>query len=79
VQRNINELTRSVEEAGQLVGGTKKDIEQRRGEIGDIIVAAREAAASVGVAHFSGPPLHCNDLVRPRLQVSPTPERDQQA
>ena len=53
VQRNINELTRSVEEAGQLVGETKKDIEQRRGEIDDIIVAAREAAASVGVAHFT--------------------------
>ncbi len=53
VQRNINELTRSVEEAGQLVDGTKKNIEQRRAEIGDIIVAAREAAASVGVAHFT--------------------------
>ncbi len=53
MQRNINELTRSVEEAGQLVEGTKKDIEQRRGEIGDIIVVAREAAASVGVAHFT--------------------------
>lgn len=53
VQRNINELTRSVEEAGQLVDGTKRDIEQRRGEIGEIIVAAREAAASVGIAHFT--------------------------
>ncbi len=53
VQRNINELTRSVEEAGQLVDGTKKDIESKRGEIGNIIVAAREAAASVGVAHFT--------------------------
>ena len=53
VQRNINELTRSVEEAGQLVDGTKKDIEQRSREIDDIIVAAREAAASVGVAHFT--------------------------
>lgn len=53
VQRNINELTRSVEEAGKLVDGTKRDIELRRGEIGDIIVAAREAAASVGVAHFT--------------------------
>lgn len=53
VQRNINDLTRSVEEAGLLVDGTKKDIEQRRGEIGEIIVAAREAAASVGVAHFT--------------------------
>jgi len=53
VQRNINELTRSVEQASQLVDGTKKDIEQKRDEIGGIIVAAREAAASVGVAHFT--------------------------
>ena len=36
-----------------MVDGTKKDIEKRRGEIGDIIVAAREAAADVGVAHFT--------------------------
>jgi len=53
VQRNINELTRSVEQASQLVDGTKQEIEQKRGEIGDIIVAAREATASVGVAHFT--------------------------
>lgn len=53
VQRNINELTRSVEQASELVDGSKKDIEQKRNEIGDIIVAAREAAASVGVAHFT--------------------------
>jgi hypothetical protein len=53
VQRNISELTRSVEEAGKLVEYTKKDIEDKRGEIGGIIVAAREAAASVGVAHFA--------------------------
>jgi len=53
VQRNINELARSVEQASQLVEGAKKDIEQKRDEIGGIIVAAREAAASVGVAHFT--------------------------
>lgn len=53
VQRNINELTESVEQASQLVGGAKDEIEKKRGEIGDIIVAAREAAASVGVAHFT--------------------------
>jgi len=53
VQRNINELTRSVKEAGLLVDGAKDDIKKRRGEIGDIIVAAREAAASVGVTHFT--------------------------
>jgi hypothetical protein len=53
VQRNINELTESVEQASQLVGGAKEEIQKKRGEIGDIIVAAREAAASVGVAHFT--------------------------
>jgi hypothetical protein len=53
VQRNINELTESVEQASQLVGSAKSEIEKKRGEIGDIIVAAREAAASVGVAHFT--------------------------
>ena len=53
VQRNINELTESVEQASQLVGSAKDEIETKRGEIGDIIVAAREAAASVGVAHFT--------------------------
>jgi hypothetical protein len=53
VQRNISELTESVERASQLVGGAKEEIEKKRGEIGDIIVAAREAAASVGVAHFT--------------------------
>jgi hypothetical protein len=46
-------LTESVEQASQLVGGAKDEIEKKRGEIGDIIVAAREAAASVGVAHFT--------------------------
>jgi hypothetical protein len=53
VQRNINELTASVEQASQLVGNAKEEIEKKRGEIGNIIVAAREAAASVGVAHFT--------------------------
>ena len=53
VQRNINELTESVEQASQLVGNAKDEIEKKRGEIGNIIVAAREAAASVGVAHFT--------------------------
>lgn len=53
VQRNIEELTRSVEQAALLVDGTKKNIEQKGEEITNIIVTAREAAASVGVAHFS--------------------------
>jgi len=53
VQRNINELTESVEQASRLVSDAKDEIEKKRGEIGEIIVATREAAASVGVAHFT--------------------------
>jgi hypothetical protein len=53
VQRNISELTESVERASQLVGGAKEEIEKKQAEIVNIIVAAREAAASVGVAHFT--------------------------
>ena len=53
VQKNINELTRSVEQASELVVGAKQEIKAQQEEIGNIIVAAREAAASVGVAHFS--------------------------
>lgn len=53
VQRNIDELTRSVEKGEQLVEDAQKNIEQKQGEISDIIVAARETAASVGVAHFT--------------------------
>ena len=53
VQRNINDLTESLEQASQLVSSAKDEIEKKRGEIGDIIVAAGDAAASVGVAHFT--------------------------
>lgn len=53
VQKNINELTQSVEQASGLVVGAKQEIKKQQEEIGNIIVAAREAAASVGVAHFS--------------------------
>ncbi len=53
VQKNINDLTQSVEQASGLVDNAKKEIKVQREEIGNIIVAAREAAASVGVAHFS--------------------------
>lgn len=36
-----------------MVVGAKEEIKEKQGGIGNIIVAAREAAASVGVAHFS--------------------------
>lgn len=53
VQRSINELTQGVENARQQVDKVKQNIEQKRNEIDDIVTAAREAAASVGVAHFT--------------------------
>lgn len=53
VQRNISELTASVTKASGLLESTKTDIAKRESEIGTIISAARDAAASVGVAHFS--------------------------
>jgi hypothetical protein len=53
VQRNITELTSSVQQATTLVNNTKEDIKTKKGEIDGIIAAAREATASVGVAHFS--------------------------
>lgn len=53
VQRNISELTRSVEDAAKLVENTKIAITNRHNEMEGIISAAREASASVGVAHFS--------------------------
>jgi hypothetical protein len=53
VQRNITELTSSAAQASQLVVATKNECSAKSEEIGKIIIAAREAAASVGVAHFT--------------------------
>jgi hypothetical protein len=54
VQRNIDQLSRSVVEANGIVVSAKGDIESKYEEIRSIIAAAREASASVGVAHFTG-------------------------
>ncbi|WP_148207379.1 hypothetical protein [Paramagnetospirillum magneticum] len=54
VQRNIDQLSRSVVEANGIVSSAKGDIEGKYEEIRTIIAAAREASASVGVAHFTG-------------------------
>jgi len=53
IQRNISDLTEAVTSAHSLVESTKGDIETKQGEIDEIIVAAREASASAGVAHFT--------------------------
>jgi hypothetical protein len=54
IQRNIEQLSQTVKEANALVDETKSEIEAKNSEINSIIDAAREASASVGVAHFTG-------------------------
>jgi len=53
VQKNIDELTRTISEAKESVENGKEEIKKKKDEIDKIISAAREAAASVGVAHFT--------------------------
>lgn len=53
IQRNIESLTRTVTDATKLVDSTKAHISERNNEIENIIISAREASASVGVAHFT--------------------------
>lgn len=53
VQNNIKQLTSSVTDAKSLLEQSEKDANLKRSEIDKIIQAAREASASVGVAHFT--------------------------
>lgn len=53
IQRNIQELNRTVKESSALLETAKGEVEKKQGEIDKIIVAAREASASVGVGHFT--------------------------
>lgn len=53
IQNNIRQLTNSVNEARELLASAEEDANNRRLEINKIIQAAREATASVGVAHFT--------------------------
>lgn len=53
IQSNIKNLNNSVEEAKNILDQTKKSVSIKKGEIDTIINAAREASASVGVAHFT--------------------------
>lgn len=54
IQKNIQELTKSVTEASELLAQTKAQVTEKSSEVDSIIRAAREATASVGVAHFTG-------------------------
>lgn len=53
VQRNIKALTTSIERAEELIRNAKEEIALKSIEIDSILSAARDASASVGVAHFS--------------------------
>lgn len=53
IQNNIKQLTTSVNEAKSLLEKSEKDVSGKSEEINKIIQAAREASASVGVAHFT--------------------------
>jgi len=53
IQRNIQELNRTVTDSTKLLEAAKGEVKKKQGEIDKIIVAAREASASVGVGHFT--------------------------
>ncbi len=53
IQKNIQELNRTVKESSKLLENAKGDVRKKQGEIDQIIVAAREASATVGVGHFT--------------------------
>ncbi|MRS01913.1 hypothetical protein EG832_01575 [bacterium] len=53
IQRNIQELNKTVDESSKLLTAAKTDVKKKQGEIDQIITAAREASATVGVGHFT--------------------------
>lgn len=53
VERNIAQLAASVNNAKSIVEAGTNDVEQKKKELDSIISAAREASASVGVAHYT--------------------------
>lgn len=53
VNKNIDEITQAVAQGKQLVSDASAAIAAKRTEIDEIVVAAREAAATAGIAHFT--------------------------
>ena len=53
VAANIKKLTKSIEDANEIVSSAKTDIETKTNELDDIIEKAREASASAGAAVFT--------------------------
>jgi len=53
IQRNIQELNKTVSDSTKLLDTAKAEVKKKQGEIEKIISAAREASATVGVGHFT--------------------------
>ena len=53
VQKHLEDISGAVEQADHILERAKQDTEAKKTEIDEIVVAAREASASAGVAHFS--------------------------
>jgi hypothetical protein len=53
VQKNIEALNNSVEKASSILDKTKKEVQTKKEEIDNVVLAAKEVSATVGVAHFS--------------------------
>ncbi len=53
IQRNIQELNRTVTDSSKLLETAKGEVKKKQAEIDKIISAAREASATVGVGHFT--------------------------
>lgn len=53
VQKNIESLNTSVKNASNILDETKTDVETKKKEIDSVVLAAKEASATVGVGHFS--------------------------
>jgi len=53
VQKNIESLNSSVKEASSVLDETKEEVEKKKQEIDSVVLAAKEASATVGVSHFS--------------------------
>ena len=53
VQKNIESLNDSVKKASIVLEQTKEDVKSKKAELEDVVQAAKEASASVGVSHFS--------------------------
>ena len=53
VQKNIADLNNSVKNASSILEKTKEEVQTKKEEIDSVVLAAKEASATVGVGHFS--------------------------